>query len=47
MYWGYDHRFVMGANYHGGAAVVNYPWDAIADPDNPEYAPDDALYYEL
>ncbi len=38
------HRFVMGANYHGGAQVLNYPWDAIADPDHPEYAPDDALF---
>jgi len=46
MYWGYDHRFVMGANYHGGAAVVNYPWDAVANPNDPEYAPDDALYYD-
>ena len=22
-----DNRFVMGANYHGGAEVMNYPWD--------------------
>ena len=22
-----DHQFVMGANYHGGAEVMNYPWD--------------------
>lgn len=22
-----DNAFVMGANYHGGAEVVNYPWD--------------------
>lgn len=22
-----DYQFVMGANYHGGAEVMNYPWD--------------------
>lgn len=22
-----DHNFVMAANFHGGAEVVNYPWD--------------------
>ncbi|MBQ6770742.1 MAG: T9SS type A sorting domain-containing protein [Bacteroidales bacterium] len=22
-----DHSFVMGANYHGGSEVMNYPWD--------------------
>lgn len=41
------HRFVMGINYHGGEEVVNYPWDAIPDDANPEYAPDDALFYEF
>ncbi len=44
MNFGYGHRFVMGANYHGGAQVLNYPYDAIADPYNPEYAPDDQLF---
>ena len=50
MHFGYDHRFVMGANYHGGAQVLNYPWDAVAapgDPMIPDYAPDDDLFYDL
>ncbi len=44
------HRFVMGANYHGGAQVLNYPWDAVAapgDPVIPDYAPDDSLFYDF
>jgi hypothetical protein len=45
MYFGYDHRFVMGANYHTGARVVNYPWDSVVA-SNPDLAPDDALYYD-
>jgi len=44
MYFGYDHRFSMGANYHGGAQVVNYPWDAVESP--PDYAPDDQLFFD-
>lgn len=49
MAFGYPRRFAMGANYHGGAAVVNYPWDAVAAPGQPivpVYAPDDAIFYE-
>jgi Zinc carboxypeptidase len=45
MYFGYDHRFVMGANYHGGAQVLNYPWDAVSG--QPYYAPDDQLFFDL
>jgi hypothetical protein len=41
------HRFVMGANYHGGEQVLNYPFDAVADPYNPEFAPDDQLFYNF
>ena len=45
MNFGYSHRFVMGANYHGGEQVLNYPWDAVAGP--PYYAPDDQLFYDF
>lgn len=27
-----DYQFTMSANYHGGAEVVNYPWDNNATP---------------
>lgn len=27
-----DYHFVMGANYHGGAEVMNYPWDTWSVP---------------
>jgi len=45
-----SHRFSMGANYHGGAQVLNYPWDAVAapgDPEIPAYAPDDQLFFDF
>lgn len=45
MNFGYAHRFVMGANYHGGAQVLNYPWDAVDGP--PYYAPDDQLFFDF
>ena len=47
MQFGYAHRFVMGANYHGGAQVLNYPWDAIENPNVPDYAPDDQLFIDF
>ena len=50
MNFGYEHRFVMGANYHGGAQVLNYPWDAVAAPGDPpisSYAPDDQLFFDF
>ena len=51
MIFGYNHRFVMGANFHGGEEVVNYPWDAVTDgedpPPNPTPSPDDALFHDF
>ncbi len=42
MYFQYDHNFLLGANYHTGALVVNYPWDCMAD-----YTPDDTMIRNL
>ena len=50
MAFGSQHRFVMGANYHGGALVLNYPWDAVAAPGEeilPAYAPDNELFHQF
>lgn len=39
------HSFNLNANFHGGAQVVNYPYDANGDGiDNYAASPDDALY---
>lgn len=39
---GRDHCFVLSANFHSGALVVNYPWDYTFD-----LAPDDDALIEL
>ena len=31
MNWQKQRNFVLSANFHGGAEVVNYPWDTIGD----------------
>jgi len=43
MYFQDDHRFVIGANLHTGALVVNYPWDCF----DGQYTPDDAMYLNI
>ena len=45
MNWTDDMRFVMGANYHTGALVANFPWDAITETNI--YAPDDEIFIEF
>lgn len=45
MNWGYQHTPVLSANFHGGALVVNYPYDSAADPWAAYAAtPDDQLF---
>jgi predicted deacylase len=37
MNWQGQHHFGLSANFHGGAEVVNYPWDTIAAQYKDEY----------
>lgn len=41
-----NHNFVFGANYHGGAEVVNYPWDYTytLHPDNSWFISSSLVY---
>lgn len=32
MNWQKQHNFLLSANFHGGAEVVNYPWDTSRNP---------------
>ena len=46
MRWTAENSFVLSANFHGGALVVNYPYDqdpGIASGRNAP-SPDDALF---
>jgi len=42
MLWQPNQTFVLSANFHTGARVVNYPWDSTYD-----YNPDDTFFYNL
>ncbi len=42
MLWQLDHTFVLSANFHTGATVVNYPYDCTWD-----YCPDDTFFYNM
>ncbi len=42
MNWQLDHNFVISVSYHGGALVVNYPYDCTWD-----YCPDDTFFYNM
>ena len=47
MNWGFAHSPVLSANFHGGAKVVNYPYDSDPNPWTSYSAcPDDALVIE-
>ncbi len=37
--WNNERKFVMSANFHGGAIVANYPWDADPVYNSGQYAP--------
>ena len=48
MNWGYAHSPVLSGNFHGGALVVNYPYDGNpAGTDDYSHAPDDPLMVSL
>ncbi len=42
MLWQLEQTFVLSANFHTGATVVNYPWDSTWD-----YCPDDTVFYHM
>ncbi|MEJ2542818.1 MAG: M14 family zinc carboxypeptidase [Calditrichaceae bacterium] len=46
--WSQNHNFVLSANFHSGALVINYPWDYNFDGSS-DYAatPDDETFIRL
>ncbi len=42
MLWEEPQTSILSANFHGGALVVNYPWDSTWD-----YNPDDTLFHDI
>lgn len=48
MNWSAQHNFVLSANFHTGAIVVNYPWDGNVSGQNVYTAcPEDALFIHI
>lgn len=43
----WKHNFTLSANFHGGAQVVNYPWDNGATSGTYSASPDDAWFINL
>ena len=42
-----DHNFNLSTNFHGGAQVVNYPWDNGATSGSYSACPDDAWFIDV
>lgn len=47
MRWTRNHNFALSANFHGGAQVVNYPWDNGSPSGTYSMCPDDAWFIHL
>lgn len=47
MQWTWKHNFSLSANFHGGAQVVNYPWDNGTPSGTYSMCPDDAWFINL
>jgi carboxypeptidase D len=49
MRWYAEQGFTLAANFHGGAVVVNYPYDQIpgVPSGQPAICPDDALFQDI